>query len=83
MPLFSREVTNAAKLGDRLIFIIIIIISLMLGKYSLVTNPLVVASQCCCHFPMGFSDSRLTISLFGILLANFVVFGGHFGEFIC
>jgi hypothetical protein len=48
--------------------ILIFILSLIPGKYSLVTNPLVVASQCCCHFAMVSSDSSLTLSLFGILL---------------
>jgi len=63
---FPCAVTIAVKLGDRLIFIFSL--SLMFGKNSLVTSPLVVLSRCCCHFSMLFSLSWYSTSLFGILL---------------
>jgi len=62
---FPCVVTSAVKLGDRSSFIFSR--ALMLGKYSLVTSPLVVASHCCCHFSMVFfSDSCRSISRFAI-----------------
>jgi len=62
---FPCVVTIAVKLGDRLSFIFSR--ALILGKYSLVTSPLAVASHCCCHFAVVVSDSCRSISLFDIL----------------
>ena len=69
---FPCAVTIALKLGDSLIFIFSR--ALMLGKYSLVFSPLVVASHCCCHFAMVLSDSCRSISLFVVLLLNISLF---------
>ena len=79
---FPCAVTSAVKLGDRLSFIFSR--ALMLGKYSLVTSPLVVASHCCRHFSVFFFYSCRSISLFVILLKHISrFFGGFLNEFIC
>ena len=62
---FPCAFTIAVKLGDRLSFIFSC--ALILGKYSLVTSPLAVASHCCCHFAMVVSHSCRSVSPFGIL----------------
>ena len=63
---FLCAVTIDVKLGDSLRSVFSR--ALISGKNCLVTNPLAVASHCCCHFAMVFSDSCRSISLFDILL---------------
>ena len=63
---------TAVQLGVKLIFIFNL--SLMFGKNSFVTDPLVVLSHCYCHFSMLFSLSWCSISLFGILLQHVALF---------
>jgi len=63
-------VTNAVKLGDGLIFIFIL--SLILGKCSLVTSPLVVAPPMLLPFRYGLFP--IFVALFRFLVFCYSIF---------